>query len=273
MLKFSVLMSVYIKENPDYFKVALDSVVNQTLMPDQIVIVKDGPITNELEKVLTDFEKKYSDIVEIIELEKNCGLGIALNEGLKRCKYDIVARMDTDDYALENRFEKQISIFEKDKEMSVVGGLIQEYDIELKNKENIRNVPETDEEIKKFLKKRNAINHMAVMYKKNDVINAGSYLDCPYFEDYYLWCRMAINNCKFHNVQDIIVNVRAGSEMINRRGGKKYFKPIINFYKKIKKIGFINTFECIYNCTLRIIVAMIPNSFRTKFYQKFLRKK
>ena len=269
--KFSVLMSVYIKEKPEYLDKALESVFTQTLMPDDVVLVEDGPVTEELEEVIGKYSKKYKQL-NVVRYEKNRGLGIALHDGLLECKHNIVFRMDTDDICLPNRFEKQMEVFINDKDIDIVGSNITEFDETMENKTSERIVPETDSEIKKMAKKRNPMNHMTVAYKKDAVIKAGNYQDMMYFEDYYLWVRMMINNCKFYNVQEVLGHVRGGNDMIKRRGGKKYFKPIMNFENKLLELKFISKFEYIKNVTQRIGGAMIPNGLRFFLYKKILRK-
>ncbi len=272
-MKFSVLMSVYYKEKPEYFDKAIESILNQTVQPSEIVIVEDGPIGEELEQVIKKYTKKYKKLFKIYPQEKNMGLGIALNKGLEKCTYELVARMDTDDISLENRFEEELKMFQQDQDLDIVGALIQEYDSEMKKKESIRAVPETDDKIKKFLKNRNAMNHMTVMYKRSKVLNAGGYMDCPFFEDYYLWCRMANNKCKFYNIQKVLAHVRAGLSMIDRRGGLKYFKSIKNFYTNLLNIGFITKSEYRKNLMIRYSVAASPIFLRKMFYKTVLRKK
>lgn len=270
-IKFSVLMSVYYKENPEFLKQSLESIVNQTLKPREIVLVEDGKLTNDLNKVINEFKTKYS-FIHIVKLKKNVGLGKALNEGLKHCKYEYVARMDSDDIALKQRFEKQMKYLINHQSVDVIGSNISEYDELMLRKTSEKHVPETDEEIKKYIKKRNPFNHMTVIYRKDKVIEAGSYVDCPLFEDYYLWCRMAKKGCTFYNIQDNLVNVRAGMYMIEKRGGFSYNKCIINFLKKIKKIGIINEYEYINSAIIRVVVSCCPKKIRMMFYEKKLRK-
>ena len=270
-VKFSVLLSVYCKEKPEYLELALNSVFNQTIIPDEVVLVEDGPLTVELDKTIDKFKKKYSKILKVVKYEINRGLGVALHDGLLECSNEIVFRMDTDDICDETRFEKQLKVFEE-KDVDIVGSNIVEYDENMENITSYRVVPETDEDIKKRAKKRNPMNHMTVAYKKSAVIDAGNYQDMLYFEDYYLWCRMIQKGCKFYNVQENLVNVRGGNDMIKRRGGKKYIKPILNFEKAIKKIKLINYFEYIINVSERVIISLIPNNFRFMVYKKILRK-
>ena len=270
-IKFSVLMSVYKNDKSEDVKVAIDSLLNQTLLPNQIVILEDGKVSKKLDDLLENYSKKHK-IIEIYKREQNLGLGLTLNEGLNYCKYDYVARMDADDYSYPNRFEEEIRYLESHPDIDVVGCNIDEYDENLSKKLAVRVVPEFDKKIKKYMKKRNGVNHVTVIYKKQSVLNAGSYENCLYFEDYYLWCKMIKNGCKFYNIQESLMKIRAGFDMAKRRGGLSYSKYIINFENKIYKIGIINKFEYIFNLFIRLSVANIPNSFRTILYKKQLRK-
>ena len=269
-VKFSVLMSVYSKEEPDYLEKSLYSVVNQTLMPSEIILVEDGPLNDELYGVIDEYKKKYS-FLKVIKLDMNVGLANALNEGLKECSYNHVARMDTDDFANHCRFEKQIAFLINNPTVDVVGSNINEFDKDLTIKQDEKRVPENDLDIKKYLANRNPFNHMTVIYKKNKVMAVGGYLDCPFFEDYYLWCRMAKNNCSFYNIQECLVDVRAGSDMIGRRGGLKYNKCIFNFQRKMKKLGIVSGVACTRNTMVRIAVSSCPKRIRAVFYKKALR--
>lgn len=222
-MKFSVLMSVYKNDISEYLNQAIESVLNQTIKPNEIVIVVDGSISIELKDILEKYKEKY-DIFKIIYLKENQGLGDALRIGLKYCTYNIVARMDSDDISVPNRFEKQVQEFEKDKDLDIVGGQIYEF---IDNKENIicsREVPLENDDIYKYAKKRCPFNHVTVMFKKDSVLNSGGYLKWYNNEDYYLWIRMMESKSKFKNVPEYLVYVRVGNEMYQRRGGIQYFK-------------------------------------------------
>ena len=249
-IKFSVLMSVYFKESPSYLEAALSSVFTQTVMPDEVVLVEDGPLTSELDETINKFEQEYPTILKLVKFETNRGLGQALHDGLLECSNEIVFRMDTDDIAHKNRFEKQLKIF-KEKNVDAVGSNITEFDESMTNITSHRIVPEQDEDIKKMAKFRNPINHMTIAFKKQAVIDSGNYLDMMYFEDYYLWVRMMSKGYTFYNIQEELIDVRGGNDMIKRRGGKKYIKPIINFEKAILKLGYISKFEYLKN-TFRV---------------------
>lgn len=269
-IKFSVLMSVYKKEKANNLKTAIDSIVNQTLIPNEFIIIEDGPLTSELENVLNAYTRKYNWI-KTIKLEKNVGLGAALKEGVLHCNYEYIARMDSDDVAISNRFQKQINFLLKHPECDVLGGNIVEFE-DLSQKDLLaRKVPIDKNEMLKFLKKRNPMNHVTVIFKKESVLDVGNYLDCPYFEDYYLWVRMLKNDKKLINIDETLVRVRAGIEMTNRRGKLEYVKSIINFENKLYKLGFINYIEYLFNITLRSLVAFIPNKIRYYIYQEKLR--
>lgn len=270
-IKFSVLMSVYFKESPSYLEAALSSIFTQTVMPDEVVLVEDGPLTSELDETINKFEKEYPTILKVVKFETNRGLGQALHDGLIECSNEIVFRMDTDDIAHKDRFEKQLKIF-KEKDVDAVGSNITEFDETMTNITSHRIVPEQDEDIKKMAKSRNPINHMTIAFKKQAVIESGNYLDMMYFEDYYLWVRMMSKGYTFYNIQEELIDVRGGNDMIKRRGGKKYIKPIINFEKAILKLGYISKFEYLKNTTKRIIGSLIPNGLRFFLYKKLLRK-
>lgn len=271
-IKFSVLMSIYYKEKPEYLSLALNSVFNQTLKATEVVLVEDGKLTNELESVISNYENKYKEL-KVIKFEKNRGLGPALNDGIRACKYNYIARVDTDDVCRNDRFEIQIRYLSENPCIDIIGSNMTEYDAEMKNIVSKKVVPENHEEIKKYLKKRNPMNHPTVIYKKDKVLEANSYEDYPYFEDYYLWAKMMKNGCKFYNIQDELYNFRAGSSMIQRRGGKKYLQCILKFEKALLNLKLINKFTYYNNIMKRWIVALLPNSFREKIYHVFLRKK
>lgn len=269
-IKFSVLMSIYYKEKPANLKLALDSVINQTYKPSEIILVEDGPLTQELDLLIDNYCSKY-DFIKIIKLKKNQGLGNALNVGLKHCKYEYVARMDTDDISLPNRFEKQFKFIESNPEYDVIGSNIIEFDDSTNEDISVRKVPEIHEEIVRYSKKRNPVNHVSVIFLKSSVLSVDSYQDCMYFEDYYLWMRMINRGFKFYNVQENLVRVRAGLSFSSRRGNLKYIKNIINFENKVLKLGLIPVHLYFYNVFVRSVVSLMPNKLRYQLYQKKLR--
>lgn len=269
-MRFAVLMSVYRNDKAEEVSEALESILGQTVRPDQIVIVLDGPVSEELRDVLDRYFDR-NPCIRLLPLKQNVGLGKALRYGLKYCDYEYVARMDSDDISLPDRFQKQIAYLERHPETDVLGGGIAEYDLTMETRLAVRAVPVSMEEISRRMRIRNPMNHVTVMYKKSAVLGAGNYRDCPYFEDYYLWCRMLKKGHRFHNLEDILVNVRTGDAMYRRRGGKNYNSAIIRFQKKVRKLGLISRSQLIRNLAIRLCVANMPNAMREHFYRKNLR--
>lgn len=272
MEKFSVLMSIYKNEKPEYLKQALDSILNQTLLPDEILIVKDGLLTPKLDKTLDEYAAK-NKIIKFLVFEKNRGLGLALKDGVLACKNEIIARMDTDDIAKSERFEKQIEYLNNNPQIALLGTWVTEFSVNESKPDSVTKLPCTHEEIKKFSKKRNPFRHMTVILKKSAVVDSGNYRDFLWFEDYDLWVRMLQKGYKAANMPEYLVNVRADKNMFDRRGGVRYLKQEIKFEKYLLKINFINTYQFVINLFIRSIVRLLPNNVRSIFYNIMLRNK
>ena len=247
--------------------------LNQTVKPDEIVIVEDGPLTDELYKVLNGYTENYHDIFHRVVNETNLGLGKALSRGLEVCKNEFVARMDTDDISLAERCEKQLKFFFKNANIDVVGTNIAEFVSNPEEIVSVRKVPSNNEEICAFLKKRCPFNHMSVMFKKSAVLNAGGYLDWHYNEDYYLWIRMYLSDYHFANINENLVNVRVGSEMFARRGGISYYRSEKNLFKFMYKHKIISWWSYQKAKFVRFIVqVMMTKKMRQCFFKRFARK-
>ncbi len=266
-MKFSILLSIYYKEKPEYFNRCMQSIYDeQTLKPDEIVLVEDGKLTSELYEVIDKWKEKLGNTFKTIPLEKNVGLGDALNEGLQNCRYELIARMDTDDIARYDRFEKQLSIF-KNNDIDIISSWVSEFDKDENKIASYRKVSKSHEEIKSFAKKRNPLNHPAVMYKKSSVQKAGGYQKMMWFEDYYLWCRMLLDGAKFYNIQEPLVSMRAGYGQLERRSGLKYALAEVKFQKKLLKLGFLNQKEFLVNISIRFISRIMPKSLIKTIYR------
>lgn len=265
--KYSVLMSLYKKEKPEYLRLAIDSMINQTVPPDEIVIVEDGPLTDELYAVLDEYPMLHR-----VKNETNLGLGLALNAGLKKCKNELVTRMDTDDCSKPERCEKQLEFLNSNPDISVVGGQIEEF-IELPDHIVAKRiVPLKDIELKEFNKKRCPFNHVTVMFKKKDIIEAGSYQDWFWNEDYYLWIRLALAGKKFANLPDVLVLVRTGEDMYQRRGGIKYFQSEAKLQKFMLDNNIINKPRYLINISERLVLqVLMPNKLRGWIFRTFAR--
>lgn len=270
-MNISVLMSVYKKEKAKYLKESIDSVLNQTLFPDQIVIIKDGKLTKQLDDVLNQFKSKYPNIIEIYEIKESCGLGLALNLGINKCRNDYIARMDSDDCSLPNRFELQAKIFEENPNLDILGGYIEEYDEELNEFISIRKVPTSMQSIKKYIKTQSPFNHTTVMYKKDAVIRTGGYNNVK-LEDYDLWARMLINNCLMQNIDQVLCKARTGKSLYKRRSGIKQVKKVLEIEKKLLQYKIIGIHTYIMNVILRSILAFLPINIKKIVYINIIRK-
>lgn len=270
--EYSVLMSVYYKEKPEYLNQAIESIQTQTLSTNNFVLVCDGPLTPELDAIINVKQHEMGDSLNVVRLAKNGGLGNALNEGIKHCKNELVARMDSDDIAYPDRCERQINVFNTHPNVSICSGIVEEFVATPEVVEVKRVPPEVHEEIVKFAKKRNPFNHPCVMYKKCAVEAVGSYQDFYLLEDYYLWLRMLMAGYEGYNIQEPLLYMRAGSDMYLRRAGWKYAKAQIQLFKFMKKKGFINNGQYIKSCMIRSGSALAPNWLRKFVYGKVLRK-
>lgn len=274
MKNFSVCTSVYKNDKPEFVRVALDSMlVQQSVKPGEIVLVQDGPVPYDLSHLLLEYKDKYGEVLNIIRLDKNGGLGNALKLGVENAKYDIIARMDSDDICLPDRFEKQLAYLESHPECDIVGGQMTEFIDTPANIVGKREVPLTNEEIYQYMKSRCALNHVTVMFRKAAVLKAGNYQDWFWNEDYYLWVRMMMAKCQFANLPDVTVNVRSGADQYARRGGKKYFDSEMGIKKLMLKKGMINRKEYVVNYIQRFIIQLLlPNSLRGWVFRTFARK-
>lgn len=271
--KFSVLISVYKNDKPEDFRTAVESIsIHQTVKPSEIVIIVDGPVPAELEQTIKELEKEIP-YIRVEWCKVNQGLGLALQKGMLLCSNEIVARMDADDISLPYRFEHQLRQFEEDQELSVAGGHITEFIDSPDNIVSSRRVPIGDQNIRNYMKKRDGLNHMTVMFKKSEVIKAGNYQDWFWNEDSYLWLRMYVAGCKFGNLDEVLVNVRVGREMYARRGGWKYFKSEAGLQKLRLKNHIIGLPRYCMNLTIHFIVKILmPNKVRAFIFQKLFRK-
>ena len=272
MADFSVLMSLYYKETASNLRECLNSMLSQTVLPSEIVIVKDGPLTDELEATLAEYTAKTPTLYTFVPLETNMGLGLALAEGMLHCEHELVARMDTDDIAVPDRFEKQLAEFEKDPELDICGSHITEFEGSIDNVVATRTVPLEDAAIKKYQKRRDGLNHVTVMFKKSTVLKAGNYQSCLLMEDTLLWANMFNAGAKAKNIDESLVYVRIGSDMFERRGGFAYYKKYKLGRKKVRETGFIGFWDYHYTLIVQFLVAMMPNKLRGWVFKKLLHK-
>lgn len=259
-----------------HFRQALESITErQSVKPTEIVVVKDGILTQKLEDVIADFERNYPELLKIVALEENKGIGEALKIGLLQCSNELVARMDCNDIAHPQRFEKQLKFLEKHQEIAVLGGIIEDFKNVPNDLKQYRNVPEFHKDIRKFAKFRCPMNHPSVMYKKSKVLALGNYpTNFLYLEDYVLWIKMLQAGIKFHNLQEILLYYRfgTGKKVIQKRSGKRYIKALLKLNKYAYKTGFYSVLDYGYYSFLRLSYQLLPSFIRRFLFQTFYRE-
>ena len=300
---YSVLMPVYRGERAAFFREALNSMLNQTVPPAEMVVVCDGPLTPELDEVLADYElssmsmiqaETHPDLVRdtgghgtavkfspslrpvkfrVLRLPENVGIGAALAKGVEACSYDLIARMDSDDVAAKDRCARQLAAFAKDSALTLCSGTIAEFQTNPGETIQLRRLPLTQAEILRYAKRRNPMNHMAVMAKRSAILAAGNYRSIAGAEDYDLWVRMLCGGCKAANLPDILVYARIGNGMFARRGGLSYVKSALSLQREFRRLGFLTPADYLSNCAVRLAVGLMPSGLRERIYRNRLRER
>lgn len=271
--RFSVLMSVYDQEKPEYLSLALESVlVNQTLLPDEMILVCDGLLTDELDEVISKYETLAPDILKVYRLDNNIGLGKALNYGLEKCSYDWVARADSDDVCMSNRFEKQFGFLKKNPDIDIISSCINEFEEDYQTPCRRKDMPTVHRKIVKMAKFRNPMNHMAVVFRKKVILDAGSYQHLPYVEDYYLWVRAICNGAKLANIDEPLVHARVGNGMAQRRSDKRCIAGRRVLSRYMLEHGMIGRAEYYKNMLSIRMFVYLPTNVKVWVYNNILRK-
>ena len=263
---FSALGSVYNGEKPFFLNRALQSLQNQTLKANEIILVIDGPISKELYDVVSYWKAILP--IKTLVLETNKGLGLALREGVLECSNKIIARFDTDDINRPDRFKLQISAL-KSTNADIVSGFIEEFNITPGDLNQIRSVPTSHKNCLKRINFSNPVNHAASMFYKSKVLACGNYKSFISFEDYHLWVRMIDSGCIIKNIEDILVDVHAGNEMIGRRRGINYFMNEIKFGYWLSTQNCTNRLLSLSSFFLRGFFRLLPPKLVTFCYKMF----
>lgn len=269
-MNYSVLMSVYKKENPIYLSVAMESILNQTVLTDDFVLIEDGALGVELENVIRKYEENYEGLFHVIRREENRGLGISLQEGLAICKNEYVARMDSDDYSCPNRMELEFSKLLEGYDL--VGSNIDEFSSDPENIVATKKMPSDQQSILNYAKLRNPFNHPSVMFRKTMVLQAGGYRDLFRLEDYDLWIRMLYHGARCCNIQESLVRMRVDDEFYRRRGGKANLKSHLYLKKMMLQNHQISKWEFMKGSALMTGRAFCPGFIKQKVYKEMLRK-
>ncbi len=271
--KTSVLMSVYAKEKAEYLDYSIQSIlINQIKKPDEVVLICDGPLTPELDMVISKYEKRFSNLLFIYRTEKNQGLGKALNYGLSKCTNEIVIRADSDDICSPERIKLQYEYLITHPEVAVVSSYIDEFDKDWKTPKNIKMLPLTNDELAKMAKFRNPINHMAAAFRKDVILSIGSYRHIPYIEDYELWVRAIVNGYKLGNIDKVLVHARVGNGMVQRRGNRQYITSWRKLSEYMLEHKMINKMEYARNMLAVRAFVYMPTGLKEFVYRKILRK-
>lgn len=271
-IKYSVLMSVYKKENPGFLKESIQSMLNQTKKPNEFILIEDGPLTKELYDVIDFFCTEKPKLFNIIKLEKNVGLGPALAVGVEKARYDYIARMDSDDISEKTRIEKEINEFIKDKSLVIVGTNVDEFEGSISNVVSRVVLPQNHQDIVLYNKKRSPFRHPCILFKKKEIMSVGNYRKYDFFEDYDLYNRIISKGYKCKNIQESLVYVRTSSDFYKRRSGISYVIIMSRFRWGQYKMGITNLFEFLIYTTSHALVCLMPNTLRKIIYKKILRK-
>ena len=270
---FSVLMSVYKNEKADYLNIALNSIENQTVKPSEIILVEDGPISNSLKKVILKHKQNFGTGFKIIKSPENIGLGAALRLGTKYVSTNWIARMDSDDYSVKNRFELQLELISKNSQLAVIGGQVSEFSSNISNIIGTRKVPTTSELIYDFIKWRSPFNHPTVMINKKKLLQVGGYVPYGKLEDYYLWARIISHNFEVANLPMSLVYMRVDSGMYKRRGNYENLKFIFKLRRYLYRNRILNRNEELLGDLIMLANLILPSWLRKIAYQHVLHKR
>lgn len=276
MREYTVLMSVYYREEAAWLRQSMESMFAQTVPPSDFVLVCDGMLTDELEEVIRAVQQEHGDVLQVIRLAENRGLGRALMKGMAYCRFPIVARMDSDDVARPDRCERQLQILENRPEIDIVSGTIEEFrtfageDTEVTGR---RILPSEPGEILRYARLRCPFNHPCVMFRRQAVLDAGNYSEEEYPEDYYLWVRMLQNGSKGYNCREPLLWMRAEEDLYRRRAGDDYLRKHLRLFRYMYDTGFISRPQYLCCSAVRTMSAVMPNGLRASVYRRLLHRK
>ena len=268
---YSVLMSVYIKENPAYLSESLESMLTQTVPPSDFVLVCDGKLTDELNVIVKSFESEYSGIFNSVRLIENVGTGLAANAGIKACKYDLIAKMDSDDVCLPERCQKQLLMFLKNPKLDMVGAYIEEFDNDTGKSIAVKKTPVTHKEILKYAKRRNPFNNQTLIFKKSMAEKVGGYTNRKRCEDYEFVTKMLMAGAVGENLPEVLVKYRVSKDNLKRRKNWANTKSFIKVRKNLFKSGFSNIFDFLIPCIAQLLLFILPERFTAWIYKHLLR--
>lgn len=270
-MEYSVLLTVYKSDNPEYFRLSLESMINQSLPSNDIVIVKDGPVPYSIQSIIDNFHSQYPYIHQL-QLEKNVGLGLALNEGLKACQNELIARMDSDDISLPIRCEKQLAMFEADPSLDIVGCPVKEFVGTIDNIIGKRDVPLDNDAIQKYNRRRDPFNHPTVMYRKSKVLKYGPYGNYRKNQDTDLWIKLLSNGCRAANCPEYLLLFRFDENTYKKRKSWTNTRLLIEIRRNAWKRGYCSISDYLFVACAQLAIYILPEKFQKFIYTKLLRK-
>jgi len=270
MVNISVVLPTYGGDDPDALREAIESIVSQTRVPDELVIVRDGPVPEANQTILDNFESEYS-FVQHVPLAENQGRALARKVGVERCQGDVVAMMDADDLCISRRLERQATYLQDNPEVDVVGAQLLEFDPENGEKLGVRTLPTDHKEIRDLAKSRSPVSQSTVMFRRSAALDAGNYRDVDRMEDYGLWVRMLANGARFANIPEVLVKARTGKKMYERRAGLEYAREELRLQREFIAVGFISPLQALRNVALRVPIRFVPNAIRAYVYETLFR--
>lgn len=273
MEAYSVLMSVYHKADPTFFDTALASMLGQTVPTNDFVLVCDGPLTPALDQVIETYREQYPEVLNVVRLEQNVGIGEAANIGLRYCKNDLVAKMDADDIAVPDRCERQLERFAQCPDLTVLGGYIAEFDQSPEHPTTLREVPLTNQEIRAFARRRQPFNNQTVMYRREAALAVGGYRKLRRCEDFDLYIRLLCAEYYCENLDQVLVQVRVDQGALGRRGSWDTLKGCADSRWKSHKLGYASLWDVCVCVGGELLIMLCPAGIKRWFYCRFLRKK
>lgn len=267
---FSVLMAVYAKERPDFLAQALASLVQQTRLPEEVVLVRDGALTPSLNEIIADFQLRLP--MRVVSLDRNVGLAPALNEGLKVASQPWIMRFDSDDLCVPDRIRVQAQLAMSD-QYDIIGSQVREFEVSPSDSVRSRSLPCHHAEIVQFCSRRNPLNHMTVCYRKELVVEVGGYPPVYLMEDYALWALLLRRGARAMNSPQSLVYARIGNGMHRRRGGFRYLRSEAAMQRHLVQLCYKTPVRALIDGFLRGIVFLAPVWARKLVYQNLLRTK
>lgn len=259
-MDYSVLMTIYKKDSPEYFIQSVESMLNQTVKTNDFVLVCDGELTDELEKAIVLAFKGHESILNLVRLEKNVGLGQALNIGLPLCKNEWVARMDDDDVSHLNRCELQLKYIEQHPDLTILGSYVNEFEDDPRKPIRVKTVPTEYSEILKFSRRRNPFNHSTVMLNKEKTIGAGNYSVIRTNQDVSTWVRLLNSGCKGANLPEALVDFRFDANTYERRKDLKNISLMIKVWWSFYQKKYCSLLDFMYVFLIQVYFLIMPKS-------------